>query len=361
MANHENEKQDRITEEDISAAYGDLKTHHEQTPLTREQMEDALNAAVRDLNRCTVAITTMFEQSEIDNVSFEDLRPGTGVLVETAGVHGIVTAAHVLAGKDKIIRYQNGRCTIGVLPLQDPKPRSTERPYFRIRQRQCLAYGVSNREVKGPDIAYIPLTPREWALMEPDGVRAWTALEEPNPDMPRNTKEEILLDCCVGPNHKATRRLQEAHPEIRPAIAFQGLQILELAQTRTEVGNWDYTRLTLEGDDKEGSTEADPRQRPEQTYRDFLDYEWHKLQPKDMLGGLSGTGLWTTRIRVNKNGEMNLHTKRLKGILFYAGPSLEATLHGRKSIERIITEGLDLHGQAAADEADALKQKTSRS
>ena len=76
MANHENEKQDRITEEDISAAYGHLKTHHEQTPLTREQMEDALNAAVRDLNRCTVAITTMFEQSEIDNVSFEDLRPG---------------------------------------------------------------------------------------------------------------------------------------------------------------------------------------------------------------------------------------------------------------------------------------------
>ena len=161
-----------------------------------------------------------------------------------------------------------------------------------------------------------------------------------------------------------TRRLGDCRRhtrEIRPAIAFQGLQILELAQTRTEVGNWDYTKLTLEGDDKEGSTETDPRQRPEQTYRDFLDYEWHKLQPKDMLGGLSGTGLWTTRIRVNKNGEMNLHTKRLKGILFYAGPGLEGTLHGRKSIKRIITEGLDLHGQAAADEAEAIKQETRRS
>ena len=361
MANQEHDEQDRITEEDISAAYGELKTHHEQKPLTEDEMKNALRAAVRDLNRCTVAITTMFEQDEINNVSFEDLRPGTGVLVAAMGVHGIVTAAHVLNGKDKAIRFDKERCTIGIMPLQDPRIRATEQPYFRIRQRVCRAYGVCNEEAKGPDIAYIPLTPREWDLMEHDGVRAWPALDEPDPDMPRNTKEEILLDCCVGPNHAATRRLEEAHPEIRPAIAFQGVQILELAKNRTEVGDWDYTKLTLEGDDKERSTAADPRQRPEQTYRHFLDYEWHELEPRDMLGGLSGTGLWSARIRVNKGGDMSLHTKRLKGILFYAGPGLDATLHGRKSVKRIMTEGLDLHGQAAMDEAEALKKATSGS
>ena len=57
---------------------------------------------------------------------------------------------------------------------------------------------------------------------------------------------------------------------------------------------------------------------------------------------------------------MSLHAKRLKGILFYAGPGLDATLHGKQSIRRIITEGLDLHGQAAMDEAKALKEAASR-
>ena len=360
MANHEDDNQDAITKEEIAAAYGDLKPSHEHTSLRREQRENALHAAMQDINRCTVAISTMFEQEEIDNVSFEELRPGSGVLVEANGVHGIVTAAHVLAGKDRTRRYDKGRCTIGVLPLEDPITRSTQQPYFRIRNRQCLAYGVSNEEANGPDIAYIPLTPREWALMEPDGVRAWEALEEPNPDIPRNTKEGVLFDCCVGPNHKASQELQEKHPEVGPSIAYQGLQILELVRARTEVNNWDYTKLTLEGEDKEGSPAAYPRKTPEQTYRDFLDYEWSKLQPRDMLGGLSGTGLWSTRIRVNRKGDMSLHTKRLKGILFYAGPGPDATLHGRKSIRRIVTEGLDLHGQAAVDEVEALKNKASR-
>ena len=57
---------------------------------------------------------------------------------------------------------------------------------------------------------------------------------------------------------------------------------------------------------------------------------------------------------------MSLHAKRLKGILFYAGPGLEATLHGRKSIRRIISKGLDLHGQAAMDEAAALREQATR-
>ena len=360
MANHEHDKQHGVTREDISDAYGDLHTHHQEGVLTRPEMEQALRAAAADIYRCTVAITTMFEEDEVGNASFDDLRPGTGVLVKSSGVHGIVTAAHVLAGRDKTKRYEHDTCTIGIVPLQDAKTGSSEQVYFRIRRRRCLAYGVQNQEATGPDIAYIPLTPREWALLEPDGVRAWTPLEEPDPGMPRNTKDEILLDCCVGPNHKAARKVQEAHPEARPAIAFQALHVLELTRARTDVGDWDYTKLTLEGDDREGSPTAAPRRMPEQTYRDFLDYEWHKLSPRDMLGGLSGTGLWTARIRVNTNGDMSLHAKRLKGILFYAGPGLDATLHGRKSIRRIITKGLDLHGQAAMDEAKALKEATSR-
>ena len=360
MANHEHDQQAGITREDISDAYGDLHTHHEQGSLTRPEMQEALRAAAADLYRCTVAITTMFEEDEIANVSFDDLRPGTGVLVKSSGVHGILTAAHVLGGRDKTKRYEQDRCTIGIVPLQDARTDSRVKPYFRIRRRRCLAYGVQNEAANGPDLAYIPLTPREWDLLEPDGVRAWTPLEEPDPEFPRNTKAEILLDCCVGPNHKATRKLQEAHPEARPAIAFQGVQVLELPRARTDVGNWDYTKLTLEGDDRERSAPAPTRPTPEQTYRDFLQYEWHKLQPKDMLGGLSGTGLWTARIRVNTTGDMSLHAKRLKGILFYAGPGLDATLHGKKSIRRIITEGLDLHGQAAMDEAKALKQAARR-
>ena len=360
MGNHENDQQDGVTREDISDAYGDLHTHHQEGTLTRHEMEEALRAAAADIYRCTVAITTMFEEDDLGNASFDDLRPGTGVLVESSGVHGILTAAHVLGGRDKTNRYEQDRCTIGILPLQDTRTRSSEQVYFRIRRRRCLAYGVQNEDANGPDLAYIPLTPREWALLEPDGVRAWTPHEEPDPRMPRNTKAEILLDCCLGPNHKATRRLQEEHPEARPAIAFQALQVLELPRARADVGDWDYTKLTLEGDDREGSAPAAPRRTPEQTYRDFLAYEWHKLRPRDMLGGLSGTGLWTARIRVNTNGDMRLHAKRLKGILFYAGPGLDATLHGKNSIRRIITKGLDLHGQAAMDEAKALKEATSR-
>ena len=360
MANHEYDRQDGVTQEDISDAYGDLHTHHQQGALTRPQMEQALCAASADLCRCTVAITTMFEEAEIADVSFDDLRPGTGVLVKSGGVHGIVTAAHVLGGGDKTERYERGRCSIGIVPLQSMRAGSGEQPCFRIRGRRCLAYGVQNQEPTGPDIAYIPLTPREWALLEPDGVRAWTPLAEPDPPMPRNTEARILLDCCLGPNHKATRNLQEAHPEARPAVAFQGLQVLELPRARTNVGDWDYTKLTLEGDDREGSAPAAPSRTPEQTYRDFLDYQWHKLSPRDMLGGFSGTGLWTAQIRVTPNDHMSLHTKRLKGILFYAGPGLDATLHGRKSIRRIITEGVDLHGQAAMDEAKALKEARGR-
>ena len=323
-------------------------------------MEKALRAASADLCRCTVAITTMFEEDEIASVSFDGLRPGTGVLVESSGVHGIVTAAHVLRGKVKTERFEGPRCTIGIVPFQSIGAGSGEEPYFRIRRRRCVAYGVQNEMVTGPDIAYIPVTPREWALLELDGVRAWTPLEEPDPGMPRNTKAEILLDCCLGINYRATRELQEAHPEARPAIAFQGLQILELPQSRRDVGDWDYTKLTLEGEDRQGSPLAARSPTPQQTYRNFLDYQWHKLSPRDMLGGFSGTGLWTAKIRVTPNNEMSLNAKRLKGILFYAGPSLDATLHGRKSIERIITEGLDLHGQAAIDEARALKEAKSQ-
>ena len=312
---------------------------------------------MQDINRCTVAITTMFEQEETDNSSLEELRPATGVLVEANGVHGIVTAGHVLGGEDRTRRYEKGRCTIGVMALQDPRTQSTQQPYFRIRNRLCIAYGVKNKKANGPDIAYIPITPREWALLELDGVKAWTALEEPNPEMPQNTKEAVLFDCCVGPNFKASQNLEERHPEVRPAIAYQALQIVELVRERTEVDNWDYTKLTLAGEDREGSPGNYPRKTPEQTYREFLDYEWSKLPPRDMLGGLSGTGLWSVRVRVNSKGDMSLHTKRLKGILFYAGPGPDATLHGRKSIRRIMTEGLDLHGQAAVEEIEALKRK----
>ena len=360
MANHELDQQDGVTPEDISEAYGDLHTLHQPGGLTPPEMEQALRAASADLCRCTVAITTMFEEDEIADVSFDDLRPGTGVLVKSSGVHGIVTAAHVLGGEDRTKRYERGTCTIGIVPFQSLRAGSGQQPYFRIRRRRCLAYGVQNREATGPDIAYIPLTPREWALLEPDGVRAWTPLEEPDPGMPQNTKAQILLDCCLGSNHKATRKLQEAHPEAQPAIAFQGLQVLELPRERTDVGSWDYTKLTLQGDDKEGSAPTEPRPTPEQTYRDFLDYEWHKLEPRDMLGGFSGTGLWTARIRVNPNSDMTLHTKRLKGILFYAGPDLDGTLHGKQSIRRIITEGLNLHGQAAVDEAKDLEDAARR-
>ena len=360
MANNELDKHDGLTRKDIADAYGDWHTHSEEGVLTRPEMEQALRAAAADIYRCTVAITTMFEEDEIANVSFDDLRPGTGVLVKSSGVHGIVTAAHVLGGEDKTRRYEQGRCTIGILLLQSTRTRAGEQVYFRIRRRRCLAYGVHNQEAAGPDIAYIPLTPREWALLERDGVRAWTPFEEPDPGMPRNTKAQVLLDCCVGPNHKATRKIQVVHPEARPAIAFQALQILELSRTRADVGDWDYTKLTLEGDNREGSAPVAPGRTPEQTYRDFLDYEWPKLSPRDMLGGLSGTGLWSARIRVDTNGAMSLHAKKLKGILFYSGPGLDATLHGRKSIRRIITKGLDLHGQAAMDEARALKQPARR-
>ena len=200
-----------------------LHTHHQEGTLTRHEMEEALRAAAADIYRCTVAITTMFEEDDLGNASFDDLRPGTGVLVESSGVHGILTAAHVLGGRDKTNRYEQDRCTIGILPLQDTRTRSSEQVYFRIRRRRCLAYGVQNEDANGPDLAYIPLTPREWALLEPDGVRAWTPHEEPDPRMPRNTKAEILLDCCLGPNRKATRRLQEEHPEARPAIAFPSI------------------------------------------------------------------------------------------------------------------------------------------
>ena len=355
MANHEQDQQDGIAPEDISEAYGDLLTFHQQGGVPQSEAEQALRAASADLCRCTVAITTMFEEDEIADVSFDDLRPGTGVLVESSGVHGIVTAAHVLGGADKRKRYERGRCTIALVLLQGMRLGSGEQPYFRIRERQCLAYGVHNRDPVGPDIAYIPLTPREWALLERDGVRAWTPLDEPDPGMPRNTEAEIVFDCCLGTNHKATRRLQEVHPGARPVMAFQGLQVVELTPARTDVGDWDYTKFTLEGDAKERSALAGSRQTPEQTYRDFLDYEWHKLDPRDMLGGFSGTGLWTARVRVTRNGDMSLNAKRLKGVLFYAGPGLDATLHGKKSIRRIVAKGLGLHGQAAVDEAKALK------
>ncbi|MDD9981600.1 MAG: hypothetical protein OXU81_09620 [Gammaproteobacteria bacterium] len=360
MANSEQDQHESVTPQDISDAYGDLLTFHQQGTLAPPETEQALRAAAIDISRCTVAITTMFEDDDLQNVSFGDLRPGTGVLVKSSGVHGIVTAAHVLRGTDKAKRYQKGRCSIGIMPFQCMRRGSVPQPYFRIRGRQCLAYGVQNRDPTGPDIAYVPLTPREWAMLESDGVRAWTPLDEPAPAMPGNTKAEILFDCCFGTNHKATRRLQEAHPEPHPAIAIHGLQVVELPRERIVVGGWDYTKLTLEGDDKEGSAPAEPRTSPDQTYRDFLDYEWPKLDPQDMLGGFSGTGLWTARVRVNKNGDMSLHTKRLKGIIFYAGPGLDATLHGRQSIRRIITEGIESHGGAAEDEAKALEEAARR-
>ena len=223
MANHEDDNQAPITREEISAAYGDLKPSQEHSSLGREQIENALHAAMQDINRCTVAITTMFEQEETDNSSLEELRPATGVLVEAKGVHGIVTAGHVLGGEDRTRRYDKGRCTIGVMALQDPRRQTTQQPYFRVRNRLCIAYGVKNKKANGPDIAYIPITPREWALLELDGVKAWTALEEPNPEMPRNTKEAVLFDCCVGPNFKASQELQDKHPESSPRDRIPGI------------------------------------------------------------------------------------------------------------------------------------------
>ena len=360
MAKHEQDQWGGVTSEDLSDAYGDLLTFRQQGGLTSPETEQALRAAAIDISRCTVAITTLFEDNEIPDASFDALRPGIGVFVKFSGVHGIVTAAHVLGGDDNTKRYERDRCSIGLMPFQGMKPGPGDQPYFRIRGRQCLAYGVQNRDPTGPDIAYIPLTPREWALLESDGVRAWTPLEEPDPRMPGNTKSEILFDCCLGSNHKATRKLQATHPEPHLTLAIHGLQVVELPQARTDVGDWDYTKLTLEGDDKEGSAPAATRARPEQTYRDFLDFEWSKLDPRDMLGGFSGTGLWTARVRVTRNGAMSLHTKRLKGIIFYAGPGWDATLHGKKSIRRIITKGLNLHGQAAVDDAKALEDASRR-
>ena len=352
MGSNEQEHGDAVSSQDVSEAFGDLYTSHHEGPLTRSQMEQALRAAATDIYRCTVAVMTMFEEDEVASASFEDLWPGTGVLVECCGVHGIITAGHVLGVEKKRKRYEACTCTIGVMPLRDTRTRAEQQLYFPITRRLCRAYGVRNHDSTGPDIAYIPLTPGEWARLDADGARAWTPFEEPAPDFPQNTKDRILLDCCVGSNHMATRTVREAHPGLRPAMAFQALQVLELAKERIDVGDWDYTKFTLKGDVRGTPPPTPPRQTREQTYRDFLDYQWHKLDPKDMLGGFSGTGLWTAAIRVTETGAMSLHAKRLKGILFYAGPGPDATLHGKQSIRRIIDEGLNRHGQAAVDEAE---------
>ena len=291
--------------------------------------------AQKRVSRFTVAIGTLGpsqNSTDIDKIS-----PGSGVIVELHNdMHAILTAAHVLR------RGKNTPDRVEISLIVPPRKRNVDQNahFINLQSRPCTIDGFYNETKEGADIAMIPLSGREWEILDARGMVAYNLNRERWSDKDRAAISEMdswLLSVIHGARFMESKVI---HDRVEHEL---GTIVMMTTDTRIDVvrkrGGYDYMEL------------------PANTRKLTLPTHWEMELPGTVVeeiselqeqgvtqrvwSGTSGAGVWNLAIGMDQNGMPTGDTwGELAGICFFANPDHESIIaHGSESIRAIA----DLH------------------
>lgn len=320
------------------------------TTPTYAQSVEALEELLDTGLRYSVLISSAGRAGGIPGPTVDRLWPGTGVLVKSGRWTGVVTAAHNLAGRTGDRRWdsraqQANLDIIGMRGRHQSDDAAT--PVLTLRERACSAYGVSNTEEHGPDLAYVPLKKQEVDRLDEGGTLAYNVDRLDRRPGGQKPGVGMILDGAVGVNLSASLLMERERG--RSGVVLLSTQTIELSNERRRRHGWDYTSYSLVENEELGGMEGlneDPEEneRLKAVLREVSRYE----NQQDKWGGYSGAGLWSRFLVRDENGKVVQGAIELKGISFYAHEERRMIAHGQESIRRIVSEGQKAHEREIA-------------
>ena len=279
---------------------------------------------------------------------------GSGVLVRLAGSRqfGILTAGHVVnALRDEATREDPARIVValrgadvnrGVFPKLAPVT-------LTIPPRAIAAYGRKNEGCRGPDIAWIPLSPEQVIEIE-TGTESFglfynmgksdREIEEvvgiwKTQELTQETKGERDSGqiCYVVGWSETLQNPNDGEPLTLPAFEA-------LLEHRWAEAGWQYDDYQIGAKNKA---------RPRNEYKEgemAVGFNY-----PDLLGGVSGAGVW--RIAAHPTDARRL-VHHLEGILFYdyrTEGRRYLRAHGSISIKRVLNAAGMYGKKRASDKA----------
>ena len=329
-------------------AYSGVVRAVAETRLSEQEMDEAVEAALKKLRQFTVALGDHLGE---DMKRWSDTKrfcPGSGVIVEgPLGRFGILTAAHVLRGRSDAPRTdtRERRSSLGIIPTQPAiGTKHGYVPCLSILNRRCIVEGINNEGFQGPDLAYVPLRETEWRFFERHGSVAYNSQRTD-----RRIQEDgqyRVMDAAFGVRTRAIDVLGRESP--RPGLLYVLTQTIERAEKRRTHGGWDYTEYELKSDAERPSMPFEAETKAEEELARKALSAVDLGEPIDVKwGGYSGSGLWTVALLERKGTLTGEGSCQLKGIAFFARECGTMIAHGQQSLERILTRAPEAHGWLA--------------
>ena len=312
--------------------------------------ERAHHESLPEIDRHTVVVGAPYNQDyrrhyagRVTTLEGEDKKElvGSGTLVRTRYTQGVLTCGHVVSH----CRRVRGECRPPAYNIRlrvDRDPSSGREQLFVLTMEDpfILAIGEDNRDLSGPDIAFIEVNSRiadDLASVFDDRFYHWQPLRERMQSQRSTSRTAEMANVLVGFNHRLTRQFdQVARVDIRQLVT-------DCVRLNDSPGGWDRYRHTIQAPHLLPSL-LRPKELTGPTARVVeqipLEIEHY--------GGMSGGGVWSLIWDVGQSDTS--FEPFLDGVIFAQCPDAPVQgdaerhlyRHGPRSVQRMLDE-VDRH------------------
>lgn len=294
-----------------------------------------------------VSSFTMFLFSEADFGGSDPLgrmRPASGVLVRVNGMHGILTAAHVLRRDNNT--PQSVEVTVsGVAKGCNKHERGKERLVpVTLTPRRVIAEGFWNKWEQGPDLAILPIYPAEMEQFknQRQGLVAYNLQKEHlTREVVAGLRPSVRFFALVdGFGNAATRTVRK---HTHPKGAGQDLRMTRMAfftqiheDEACQRDGHDYLDIPAVLEDTAPPAQWEYKL-PGRAAEEIEVERRRAGAAQEMWAGMSGAGVWKIAMKIDAEGRPTGEPlAELAGIVFYAQEEKGCLIaHGSGSIERM--------------------------
>ena len=294
-----------------------------------------------------VSSFTMFLFSESEFGGSDPLgrmRPASGVLVRVNGMHGILTAAHVLRRDNNT--PQSVEVTVsGVAKGWNKHERGQERLMpVKLTPRKVIAAGFKNEREEGPDLAILPIYPAEMEQFknQRQGLVAYNLRKkhltcETVAGLRPTVRFFSLVD---GFNNAASQTVRK---HTRPKGAGQDLRMSRMAfftqiheAEACQRDGHDYLDIPAVLEDTAPPAQWEYKL-PGTAAEEIEAARRRSAATREVWAGMSGAGVWKIAMKIDGEGRPTGDTlAELAGIVFYSQEEKGCLIaHGSGSIERM--------------------------
>jgi len=244
---------------------------------------------------------------------------GSGTFIKCGGVHGIITAYHVVHNplvRTKRFDFTSGSTQRLVLGIADVASHF----YLEMRHLRCVDVGVPRDDYSGPDLAVIVFPDSDPKLGE---IRARKLFYDISLHREERLAEALLDDglwVIVG-NPVRMQKMEPASRGFTSVIDSEGLAALATVSQREDDGTFDFIHLALN------------------------DLKAHDFP--EHFGGMSGGGVWRIPLLKKKGDPLSRiypGAEVLAGVVFFQtavrDDSCEIRCHAAKSVYERVYEKL---------------------